>query len=130
MLVSALISPKGVPARLLLAAEEGRYELVVSPRLLAELEAVLMRTKFRRYFPEERARDHLERLRAVAVMSEEGAVRHVSPDPKDDYLVALARASGSEALVTGDDHLLGLGMLVPVMIVSPRDFLEELERSR
>jgi uncharacterized protein len=129
VLVSALISPGGIPARLLVAAEDGRYELVVSARLLDELEGVLMRDKFRRYFPEEAVEDHLERLLAVATMGEEAEIRHDSPDPKDDYLVALARATGSEALVTGDAHLLGLGMVVPVMIISPREFLEELGRA-
>lgn len=52
-----------------------------------------MRDKFRRYFPEEAVEDHLERLCTVATMGEEGEIRHDSPDPKDDYLVALARAT-------------------------------------
>lgn len=53
----------------------------------------------------------------------------VSPDPKDDYLVALARASNADSLVSGDSHLLDLDYLPPLMAVTPRDFLEELERS-
>lgn len=112
-----------------MAAEEGRYEPVVSNQLLSELEDVLMRDKFRRYFPVEAVKGHLARVLTVASVEDEGELRHVSPDPKDDYLVALTQASGAGSLVTGDDHLLGLGTLVPIMIVSPREFLEELERS-
>src|SRR5436305_4988742 len=49
VIVSALITPSGVPAKLLLAARTGSFDLVVSPKLLGELESVLRREKFRRY---------------------------------------------------------------------------------
>lgn len=49
VLVSALISPNGVPARILTASEEGRFRLVVSERLVVELRDVLVRPKFHRY---------------------------------------------------------------------------------
>ncbi len=71
---------------------------------------------------------HMARLLDFALFREEAEIRHVSPDPKDDYLVALARVSEAGSLVTGDNHLLGLGALVPVMIISPREFMDELER--
>lgn len=126
--MSALISPRGIPARLVDAAENGRYELVVSRRLLGEMEDVLFRPKFRRYFPEVAASMHMARLLDFALFREEAEIRHVSPDPKDDYLIALARVSEAGSLITGDNHLLGLGALVPVMIISPREFMDELER--
>jgi predicted nucleic acid-binding protein len=37
VLISALISPMGTPARLLVAAEQGSYELIVSDRLQDEI---------------------------------------------------------------------------------------------
>jgi uncharacterized protein len=49
VLVSALITPTGTPAKLLLAAREGSFDLVASSLLLEELTAVLKRDKFRRY---------------------------------------------------------------------------------
>lgn len=111
------------------AAENGRYELIVSERLLREAEDVLLRPKFRRYFPEEAVWVFLGHLHEVGAMHEEGEIRPASPDPKDDYLVALARASNAGSLVSGDSHLLDLNYLSPFMIVTPRDFLDELERS-
>src|SRR4051794_31637618 len=48
VLVSALITPTGRPAKLLLSARAGSFDLIVSPHLLDEL-AVLRREKFRRY---------------------------------------------------------------------------------
>ncbi|WP_253665326.1 PIN domain-containing protein [Thermus scotoductus] len=50
----------------------------------------------------------------------------LSPDPRDDYLVALARASRARVLVSGDRHLLGLAHPEPP-VLSPRAFLELLE---
>ena len=48
VLISALISPFGSPARLLLAWREGRFELIVSPALLAELRRALAYPKLER----------------------------------------------------------------------------------
>lgn len=133
VLVSALISPKGLPARLVDAAEEGRYELVVSPRLFRELEDVLMRPKFRRWFPEEAVPLFLGRLHAVGTPHEEGEIEPVTADPKDDYLVALVAASGAGYLVSGDPHLLDVetsptgGIAIPIL--NPREFSEHLRRS-
>ncbi len=53
----------------------------------------------------------------------------VSPDPDDNYLYALSLTSAA-TLVSGDPHLLELGKAGPVRVFSPREFIEELERSR
>jgi predicted nucleic acid-binding protein len=66
------------------AAEEGRYELVVSERLLEELRGVLMRRKFRRYLPGDVVPAYLDRLRALATLAQQGTVYPRSDDPKDD----------------------------------------------
>jgi uncharacterized protein len=71
----------------------------------------------------------LGRLHEVGIIHEEGEIRPASLDPKDDYLIALARASNADCLVSGDSHLLDLGYLPPFMVVAPRDFLDELKRS-
>jgi len=47
-----------------------------------------------------------------------------SPDPGDDYLIALAAAADA-LLVSGDRHLLGLGGDIPVY--NPARFLELVE---
>lgn len=89
------------------AAEEGRYELVVSERLLEELRGVLMRRKFRRYLPGEVVPAYLARLRSLAKLAQEGTVYPLSDDPMDDYLISLA-AEAADYLVSGDPHLLDL----------------------
>ena len=49
VLIAALISALGAPRQLILSWLDGEFELLVSPMLLAELERVLERHKFRKY---------------------------------------------------------------------------------
>jgi putative PIN family toxin of toxin-antitoxin system len=128
VLISALISPMGTPARLLVAAEKGSYELIVSDRLLGEMEDVLRREKFRRYVTPRNVTDYLLRLRLASTRAKEGEVFPVSSDAKDDYLFALALASGADFLVSGDGHLLDMPpVLTPVPVLTPSDFEATLQ---
>lgn len=127
VLIAALLSAKGAPASILVAWLEGRFHLIVSPGLLAELERVLRRPKFRPYVTEEEAASYVELFRNFAVLIPDPTpVRAVTPDPGDDYLVALARASETDVLVSGDPHLTGLRKLQPP-VVTPRAFVNRLE---
>jgi putative PIN family toxin of toxin-antitoxin system len=121
VLASALISPAGAPARLLEAWDAGWFDLIVSERLLGELARVLSRGKFRRYVSLRRVDRYVAGLRTEGVFVDDPkAVPRLTPDPKDDYLVALARAADA-LLVSGDAHLIGLPS-----VMSPRDFLDAL----
>jgi putative PIN family toxin of toxin-antitoxin system len=125
VIVSALLSPSGTPAQLLRSWQQGLFELVVSAGLLAELERTLAYPKVRKYVPAEDARAILEWLEASAVMAldppGEPPVR--SPDPGDDYVIALAAANRA-VLVSGDSDVLDLATDMP--IVSPTRFLQML----
>lgn len=125
VLVSALLSRTGAPARLLGLWMEGSFELVVCPALLAELERTLARRKLRRRIPP----DDADRFIAVI-----GELAETVPDPDepppvrssdsgDDYLLAVA-ARENVPLVSGDEHLLALRGRAPIF--SPRDFLDQL----
>lgn len=107
---------------------EGAFELVVSYELLYELEVVLLREKFRRYLTEGEALEYVLWLREGAVLEREGEVRPLSRDPKDDYLLALARNSDADYLISGDPDLRDLeGEDLPA-VVSPRRFVDLIRR--
>lgn len=109
VLVSAAISPAGPPRQIVAAWINGRFELVISPALLDELRDVLHRPKFRRWISGAVAREFVDGLADDAVVLDgPPALPGVSPDPDDDYLIALARAAGADYLVSGDRHLLEL----------------------
>jgi putative PIN family toxin of toxin-antitoxin system len=126
VLVSALISPGGGSAQLLLELRSGAFELISSPLLLAELREVLRRDKFRRYVSETEADAYVELIRSEGVVRADPAPspEPLSADPDDEYLIDLARDAQVDALVTGDAHLLELRAIIPVM--TPAEFLELL----
>lgn len=126
VLVSALITPDGASARLLLELRAGAFELVVSPTLLAELRVVLGRPKFERYVTAPELDAYAEFISRESILIEDPAPspEPLSADPNDEYLIDLARAARVDALVTGDRHLLDLRETLPV--VTPREFLESL----
>jgi putative PIN family toxin of toxin-antitoxin system len=126
VLVSALISPGGPSAALLLELRAGAFELVASAALLAELREVLGREKFRRYVTEAEAVAYVDLIKHEATILDDPAQsdRPLSADPDDEYLVDLARAAAADVLVSGDAHLLDLRDRLPV--ISPAEFLATL----
>jgi putative PIN family toxin of toxin-antitoxin system len=126
VLVSALISPDGPSARLLVEHRTGAFELVISPLLLDELGDVLMREKFRRYVATTEIEEYLALLSGEALLFEDSkpSGETLCDDPDDEYLIALSRTAQVDALVSGDSHLLELVDLIPVL--TPREFLESL----
>jgi putative PIN family toxin of toxin-antitoxin system len=114
------------------AALDGRVELVTSPKLLAEVADVLRRPRRRRYLSTEEATRYVDDLAALTVQLNDPAEPHaaVCRDPRDDYLVALARLSGADALVTGDLDLLAIyPNELENEILTPRLLVERLAAS-
>ena len=127
VLVSAALSPSGAPSELVELWKGGEFEMVVSEALLGELGNVLLRPKFRRYLTEDEALKYVSRFRSLAMMvSDPEVAPGLTPDPKDDYLVALARSSGAHFLVAGDPHLTRLSNPQPP-VLTPRAFLDILK---
>lgn len=123
VLVAAIITPLGPPAEIIRRARSGAIEIVVSPHLLSELSSVLRRRKLRRYVGIEEATEYVEGLARIAISVADAPLEGpITRDPDDDYLVALARASGADALVSGDRDLLEADVDVPVL--TPRELLD------
>jgi len=129
VLISALLSPGGAPARALRAWLQGDFDLIVSPQLLAGLRRALAYPKLRKRIEPEEADRVVEWLQGSAIIAADpddaSPVR--SPDPGDDYLIVLAQTERA-ALVSGDQHLLQLAQAIPVF--SPAGFLGLLEEGR
>jgi uncharacterized protein len=131
VLVSAAIarSPQAPSMLTLDAALDGRVELVTSPLLLREITSVLARERLRKYVSADEAMRFVADLAAQTTLLVDPPGPHptVCRDPRDDYLVALAEASGAEAIITGDLDLLAIdpGELA-VEVITPRQFIERL----
>jgi putative PIN family toxin of toxin-antitoxin system len=128
VLISALLSPTGSPAHALLAWQQGQFELIVSPQLLAEMKLVLAYPKLRRRIAGDEAERVIEWLGRAATVATDptGPPPVESADPADDYLLTLAAAERA-VLVSGDDDLLALRDRLPIH--SPASFLDMLAES-
>lgn len=122
VLISAILF-RGLPRTLLSGAIRGELDLVTSPALLDELQAVLAR---RFEFPPELARAVMGELESLADVVVPDDVPAVSRDPDDDQVLAAAVAGDVEAIVTGDADLLVLEMQRGIRILKPSDFVAEL----
>ncbi len=107
------------------------FEIVISSRLLHELETVLLRRKFRAKLTYEQVLEHVLWLRDGGILADEGdEFPAFTADPDDDHLVALTLFTDADVLVSGDGRLLELeGENMPD-IVRPARFLEMLTRGR
>jgi uncharacterized protein len=129
VLISAALSAQGPSAEILRSSRDGAFELVVSQSLIAELGPALAYPKLRKRIPTEKAAAFVSWVRAHGTLAEDPPdptpVR--SPDPDDDYLLALA-ISRHAFLVTGDQHLLGLRDDLPIL--TPAQFITKLREHR
>jgi len=129
VLISAILSPRGSPAGLLLAWQAGAFDLVVSPSLLAEVRRALTYPKLRRLIAPADAAAFVDWLERAAMLVEDPVLLPPirSDDPDDDYLIVLA-SSARAILVSGDVHLTSLASRMPVR--RPVEFLAKLEMQR
>jgi putative PIN family toxin of toxin-antitoxin system len=126
VLVSAVISQAGPPRQIVQAWVDERFELIASPALLDELRDVLALPRFRRWVSSEVANAFIDGLAENSmIVDHPPAQPGLSPDPDDDYLIALARATNADYLVSGDRHLLDIADAVPP-VLTPRQFLDLL----
>ena len=127
--VSAVLVSVGRPAQILHAWRNGRFELVVSPAILAEVHRVLNYPRLQRKhgWDEAQIDDFLLNLTSAAtLMPGLLSLRVVLDDPTDDKYVACAVEAGAQYIVSGDEHLLQLGQYRGIEIVTPAFFIESV----
>ena len=126
--VSALISGEGAPGRLLAAVKREGITLVTSPFQLDELRSVLARERLRPYIRPREADDLLYHLQAVGMLITGLPGVIVSPDPKDNPILATAVAGEADLLVSGDKgDMLALGNIEGIPIVTAREAISRLQ---
>ena len=114
----------GLPGRVLDLARVGSIRLAISDAIVNEVTRVL-RDKFgwedsAVLLAREQIAGFTERVEP------EGQIDRVKEDPTDNRILECASAGASEFLVTGDTHLLKLGLHEATRIVSPAEFLAEV----
>jgi putative PIN family toxin of toxin-antitoxin system len=127
VLLSALLSPLGPPARLLDAWERKKFTLVACDALIAEFREVASRPFFRARLRASMIELLAAGLRDFSLFCADLTSSPVAPDPKDSYLLGLAEASQAEFLVTGDKDILTLRHHRSTRIITPAAMIEILK---
>jgi putative PIN family toxin of toxin-antitoxin system len=127
ILVSALISRAGPTDRLYVAWQENRYDLVTSTEQLEEFQRVTRYPRVRKLIEPSAAGTLYNQLRSAHNILATLPTVTRSPDPGDNFLLAMAEAGEAEYLVTGDKRdLLALKKHGHAAIVSAADMLQIL----
>lgn len=118
ILLAALAGrPDAPPALLLAGVHNGDLEAVACPLLIEEFRDNLKKPYFHAKLSELEAREAVDAFVAVAItVPDPTDIEAILRDAEDDYLVALARQSQAEAIVTGDGDLLDHAGLSPQAI--------------
>ena len=122
ILVSAAIRPGSVPA---LALEKAflHFEVCASTETLAELETVLLRSKFDPYTSRAAREAFIDGIRNHVLMIRVDLVVADCPDPADNKFLALAVAAEAELIVASDPHLTRMHPWREIAIMPPAAFL-------
>jgi uncharacterized protein len=127
VIVSAVLTAHGVCAQILDMLTEGLFGIYVYDRILAEYDSVLRRPRLH-LIPDDAA-EVIEWIRSVAEPVGAIPLPAELPDPEDMPFLEVAASSGG-ILVTGNTRHYPKRSRGGVTILSPREFLELLRRSR
>ena len=126
VIVSGILSKKGVPGRILKAWFEDRFHLATSRVILEELRRVLRYPKISRRhgWSDAQVLEFVEEVTSLAIVVP-GELRLAvgAEDPSDDRYLECALEGEAGYVVSGDRHLVGLAQYEGVEILSPSAFL-------
>ncbi|BAY04125.1 hypothetical protein NIES19_33860 [Anabaena cylindrica PCC 7122] len=122
--ISFLIGKELKDLKKLLVAE--KILVVISEQILEEITLVTQRPKLQKYFPSNKVDELIQLLRTIGVFINITSEVFICRDAKDNYLLALAKDSDANFLVTGDEDLLVITKFENTEIVTYKELLHKL----
>lgn len=104
--------------------KNNRITLLFSNELLNEFIEVSQRPRLQKFFPAEDVSSLLKEIQSVAEFIEVVSMVDVCRDPKDNFLLALAKDGNASYLVTGDKDLLVLKQFENTSILTISEYLK------
>jgi len=99
--------------------------LLFSEELLEEFLEVAKRPKFRKYFSIPDLHELLTQIKDRAEFIIVNSVTKICRDPKDNYLLSLAKNGKATHLITGDKDILDIKMFGKTKILTLTDYLAD-----
>ena len=132
VLVSALLNPDSKPGRILKSVIDGENVMGMTAHLHDELQRALGYSRVRDRLVDKLGEPEVERIPrllarlAMHVANVEPTDNWITDDPDDNWVVQCALTCHADRIVTGDRHLLDIGSVLGVLVVSPAVFLQEI----
>lgn len=127
VLISALLVGQSTSALLLTAWRRGAIDVLTCEQQLEEIRAVTRREHIRALIRPALAGELVNQLRHMALWLDTLPVVDVSPDPFDNFLLAMAQGGRANVLVSGDKRgVLALHTHGTCQIVTVRQFVAQL----
>jgi uncharacterized protein len=120
IIISAALSPSGIPSSLLALAVDRTVQLYVSPIILEEYTEVLHRPKFD--LSEEVITGLMRRITEATVLVHPTRTLSVSPDESDNRFLECAQEARAGYVVTGNKRHFPFPEFEGIKIVSPAEF--------
>ena len=130
--VSSLLSTQGMSALVVNGWREGRYLLITSPTIIAEIVEVLESPRISGKYvirPED-IEQLVELLKTDTIVVPGRAVvaGAVPQDPRDEMFLACAVDAYADYIVSGDKHLLDLHTYKNIPILTVKQFADRIEK--
>ena len=129
--LSAFLSPRGLPGRVLTLVRMGLIQAVSSPKLWSELTRAADYDRVRIPLQRKGVWEDTRRLLAshpkvTLVASVEPTANWLPKDPDDNWVIQCAVTARADRIVSGDKPLLALQAVEGVKIISPRELVDEV----
>ena len=122
--ISYLLVPTSQPAKIIALWKSGKFDVLTAQPQIDELMRVTRYPKIKDRISTALAGRFINDLRDLAIMVDDLPMVDISPDPYDNYLLAIASGGMADYLVTGDKlDLLALKKYDGTSIVSVSDFI-------
>lgn len=132
ILVSAILTPEGNPAKILKLVLEGKLNLIISPAILEETRQVFNYPKLAKLMEKnnitrQEVYGFLDKMSRVALITPgKLEINAIPEDPADNKIIACALEGDADFIISGDHHLTDLKIFQGIKIVGPAAFLKSL----
>ena len=130
ILVSAILTPEGNPAKILKLVLEGKLNLIISPAILEETRQVFNYPKLAKLME----KNNITRQEVYGFLDKMSRVDLITPgkldidvipkDPADNKIIACALEGDADFIISGDHHLTDLKIFQSIKIIDPAAFLK------
>ena len=131
VLLSGAANSQGVTGAILEQWVGNRFTLLTSKAQIRELKRVTKYPNIQKILKKNLAGRLLNRIKKHAEFIPVRAVKKVSPDPDDDFIIAIATQGQAQFLVSRNKmDLLDLVLVETVRMLTPEQFLRFLQRGQ